>query len=75
MAFTLALDPTVKEGLRKMIRMGARNIHPDYMYIFNSITGMYDRVDDPCAWNGYTSSKVGVSLIRGRDGVWFLNGF
>lgn len=74
MALTLAIDPTMAPVLRQMIRMGAHSIHPDYMLVMKP-EGGYTRVDDPGAWNGYINASVGVSLLRGRDGVWFLNGF
>lgn len=74
MALTLAIDPTMAPVLRQMIRMGVHSIHPDYMLV-KAADGIYDRTDDPGAWNGYINASVGVSLLRGRDGVWFLNGF
>lgn len=74
MAFTLAIDPTMSEQVRHLFRMGAHNIRPDYMYVRNG-KGSYDRMPDPGAWNADITPQVGVSLLRGRDGVWFLNGF
>jgi hypothetical protein len=75
MAFTLALDPTMSDMLRRMFRMGAHDIRPDHMYVFNPATGKHDYMADPGAWNARINEHVGVSLLRGRDGVWFLNGF
>jgi len=75
MALTLALDPSMTEMLRRMLRMGAHDIRADYMYIFNPTTGKHDYMDDPGAWNARINQHVGVSLLRGKDGVWFLNGF
>lgn len=74
MALVLAMDPTVSEPLRRMIRMGAKDIHPDYMYV-RKADGTYEHTADPCAWNGTINKFLGVSLLRGRDGQWFLNGF
>ena len=75
MALTLAMDPTMAGQLRHLFRMGAYDIRPDYMYVFNRYTGKYDRMDDPGAWNATLFAHVGVSLLRGQDGVWFLNGY
>lgn len=75
MAFTLAMDPTMSEMLRRMLRMGVNNIYPDYMLVQKEGGCGYEPLPDPSAWMGRINQHVGVMLLRGRDGVWFLNGF
>jgi hypothetical protein len=70
---TLAMDPTMTDMLRRMLRMGAHNIRPDYMLIRKGDT--YEQVDDPGCWIARLTPYIGVMLLRGKDGVWFLNGF
>jgi hypothetical protein len=89
MALVLALDPSIKGALRQLFKMGAYNIRPDYMYvsegrrseatIHNPQTEKYERTEDPCAWNADLDAfgrknAMGVSLLRSRQGEWFLNG-
>lgn len=73
MAFTLALDPTMAEGVRKLFRMGAHNIRHDWMYV-RQPDGNYHRLPDPTAWNADINQHVGICLLRSRDGEWWLNG-
>ena len=79
MTIVLAMDPSVRPMLRRMLAMGAHDIRPDYMYVRrhpgSSWDVSYDVVDDPGAWNARINAYVGVSLLRDRDGGWFLNGF
>ena len=72
MALTMEMDPAIKESLHQLFRMGAKDIRPDYMLIRRGIG--YQRQDDPAAWNATIPGNLHVSLLRGRDGVWFLNG-
>lgn len=78
LAFTLALDPTMVDCLRQLLRMGAYNIRPDSMYVRNR-EGVYDRTADPSAWNADLDAfggknNMGVTMLKGQDGGWFLNG-
>ncbi len=86
MALTLALDPSMTDCLRQLLRMGAYNIRPDRMYVKGqgckcgcANTAAYDEVPDPGAWNADLDvfggrNNMGVTMLRGRDGKWFLNG-
>jgi len=74
MSVSLAMDPLAKEHILRLFRMGAHNIRHDWMYVLNRETGKYDRVPDPSAFNADINVHVGVSLLRTRDGQWFLNG-
>ena len=83
MLTTLVMDPSVRECLRRMLSMGATNIRPDYMLIRkresndpDSYHGsQYNRVDDPGTWLGKVNDNLGVMMIKGPDGKWFLNGY
>ena len=74
MTVVLAMDPSVRPMLRRMLAMGAHDIRPDYMFT-RQADGSYDRTADPGAWDARINAHVGVSLLRDRDGGWFLNGF
>jgi hypothetical protein len=74
MAFTLALDPTMADGVRKLFRMGVRNIRHDTMLV-RQADGSYAQLPDPCAWMGDINQQVGIMLLRSKDGEWWLNGF
>jgi len=79
MAFVLALDPTMRDTLRQLLRMGAYNIRHDHMYVLNKETGKYDYLPDPTAWNADLDAfggknNMGVTMLRTRQGEWFLNG-
>lgn len=79
MALTIALDPTVKDCLRQLLKMGAYNIRHDHMYVFNPETGKHDHMPDPSAWNADLDAfgrknSMGVCMLRTRQGEWFLNG-
>lgn len=78
LAFTLALDPTMRDSLRSLLRMGAYNIRPDRMYVRNK-DGSYSESVDAGAWNADLDAfggknNMGVTMLRSRDGEWFLNG-
>jgi hypothetical protein len=79
MVLTLAMDPNVRQCLRQLLRMGAYNIRPDHMYVLNRETGKYDYLPDPGAWNADLDAfggknNMGVTMLRSREGEWFLNG-
>lgn len=79
MSLTLLLDPTMRTCLRQMIRMGAYNIRPDYMYIMSSTAWKHEQVQDPAAWNGDIDAfggrnNMGIMMLRTDQGEWFLNG-
>lgn len=77
MALTLAMDPTMKEQLQHFIRMGVRDIRPDYMLVRNPKTDVYEYMDDPSVWNGVlilpSGASMSVNLIRFRDGKWSIH--
>lgn len=77
-AFTLAMDPTMAPELQHLIRMGVKDIRPDYMLVRNPQTDKYESLDDPSAWNGVivlpSGNRMSVSLIRFRDGKWSIHG-
>jgi hypothetical protein len=77
MAFTLAMDPTMAKELRHFIRMGIKDIRPDYMLVRNPTTDRHDYMDDPSAWNGVlvlpSGNHMSVSLIRFKDGKWSIH--
>jgi len=74
MALVLAMDPTVAPWLRKMFRMGVRNIRHDRI-LFTNPGGTPFEVPDPGAWSGDINPNVGIMLLRTREGEWWLNGF
>jgi hypothetical protein len=79
LALAVALDPTAAPIVRRFLKMKAYNIRHDWMYVLNKATGKYDRVPDPCAFNADLDAfggknNMGVSLMRSRDGEWFLHG-
>lgn len=78
MCLALSLDPGLAPDLRHFIRMGVRDIRPDYMLVKNHETDKYDYMDDPGAWNATLDLPSGsimlVCLLRGRDGKWFITG-
>lgn len=74
MLTSLVMDPSMRPHVRKLMRMGAKNIRPDYMYIRN-YAGVLDRVVDPAAWNAKINECIGVSLLRNSDGSWFMIGY
>ncbi len=79
MAFVVAMDPTVKENLMRLFRMGAYNIRPDHMHVLNRTTNQYEQMSDPGAWNADLDAfggknNMGVTMLRDKEGNWFLNG-
>ena len=74
MLTTLVMDPSVRECLRRMFSMGATNIRPDYMLVRKNDC-QYNRVDDPGTWLGKVNDNLGVMMMKGPDGKWFLNGY
>lgn len=79
LGLVVALDPTAAPMVRRLLKMGAYEIRHDWMYVLNKATGKYDRVPDPCAFNANLDAfggknNMGVSLLRSRNGEWFLNG-
>jgi len=74
MALALAMDPTMAEGVRKLFRMGVRNIRHDRI-LFTNVGGTPFEVPDPGAWSGDINPHVGIMLLRTREGEWWLNGF
>lgn len=76
MALTLAMDPSLATELRTYIRMGVKDIHPDYMLQRNA-EGKVESLDDPNAWNGILKTKnvyLRVILVRHQDGKWAIHG-
>lgn len=78
MVLTLGMDPNVRDCLRSLLRMGAYNIRPDRMLVRNP-SGSYDELPDPGAWNADLDAfggknNMGVTMLRTREGEWFLNG-
>lgn len=79
LSFSMALDPTAVSCVKKLLKMGAYDIRHDWMYVLDQTTRKYDRVPDPTAFNASLDAfggknNVGVTLLRSRDGEWFLNG-
>lgn len=79
LAFTLAMDPTMKEQLDIFIRkLKVRNIRPDYMLRRDPVTGKVDELSDPGAWNAVvvlgSGACMSCSLIRFPDGKWSIHG-
>lgn len=79
LSFVLALDPTVKPMVKRLLKMKAYEIQHDWMYVLNKETGNYDYLPDPCAFNANLDAfggknNMGVCLLRSRAGEWFLNG-
>ncbi len=75
----LVFDPSMRECLRTMLRMGAKRIRADHMYV-RQADGSYKFSRDPGAWIGYlysgdpNSMHIGIMMLRDKDGNWFLNG-
>jgi len=79
LALVVALDPTAAQTVKRFLKMGAYEIRHDWMYVRDPATGKYDRIPDPTAFNANLDAfggknNMGVSLMRSRDGEWFLNG-
>lgn len=79
LALALALDPSAKPMVKRLLKMGAYEIRHDWMYVLNKTTGQYDHLPDPSAFNANLDAfgrknSMGVCLLRSRDGEWFLNG-
>ncbi len=76
-ALALAMDPTMAHELRHFIRMGVKDIRPDYMLRRNPHTDRYESLDDPSAWNGVlvlpSGNHMSVCLIRFPDGKWSIH--
>lgn len=74
LASILKSDKSARAAYAHLMRCGAKDIRPDYMLVRNE-SGTYDRLPDFGAWNAYIPRFGGMSacMLRGRDGVWFLN--
>ncbi len=74
MALALALDPTMRDSVRQLFRMGVRNIRHDHI-VRTTPNGKVEWIPDPGAWSGDINPHVGIMLLRNKDGGWWLNGF
>ncbi len=67
-------DKTARIAYAHLMRCGAYNFRPDYMYVKGE-NGAYQRLPDFDAWNCHIPrfGGFGASMLRGHDGKWFVH--
>lgn len=74
LALILRSDRTARQAYRHLMKCGATRFRPDHMYVRQQ-DGSYLCQPDLGAWHCDIPrfGGIGASMLRGRDGVWFLN--
>lgn len=74
LALVLTMEPQARKMYAILMKMGAKNIRPDHMYV-RQADGKYERMPDPGAWNCQIDRCGGmmVALIRHGINDWSLH--
>ena len=73
LAAVIRSEPGARAAYKHLLRLGARNIRPDYQ-LSRTATGEYVRSIDGCAWNATAlSAGIHVCMIRHGENDWSIH--